>query len=156
MFSYQKGIARIRKSLPIKPMPKTLGSSDSYRRAVPLGEYLSTVGPKPIVSLVRIVFLPGKYLQYALVTEANYSVRIYPNNELFELMEETLKEQPALQVRLDTENIGSWSLEDVSDQWEAFWEFTESWIKIDYKFKKEKKPAPNKNPHSNSHEVKKG
>lgn len=149
-------MGRIRKSLPIKPMPNTLGSSDSYRRAVPLGEYISTVGTKPIVSLVRVIFLPGRYRQYALVTEANYSVRIYPSNDLFQVMEEILKEQPPLQIRLDTETVGRWSLEDASDQWEAFWGFTESWVKIDYAFKGEKKPAPNKNPRSGSPEAKKG
>lgn len=137
-------------------MPNTLGSSDSYRRAIPLGEYISTIGTKPIVSLVRVIFLPGKYQQYTLVTEANYSVRIYPSNDLFQLMEQVIKEQPPLQVRLDTEIVGRWSLENASDQWDAFWGFTESWVRIDYNFKKEKKPAPNKNPQSGSPETKKG
>lgn len=127
-------------------MPKKIGSSSDLRKAISLGEHLATIGPKPLTSLVKVVFFPGKYLQYGLVTEANYLVRVRPNNSLFEDLENLIPEGPALQIRLDQEELGVWYLEDVSEDWDSFWDLSESWARIEYKFKGEKPNAPSKNP----------
>lgn len=112
---------------------------DKARPTMMLRKFLAVTAVYPKISVIKVIFCPGKFDCFSFIAEAGYRVNVYDSSPLFselqESLEDLLLQDTCLGIRVDDPGKASWTLVEVPNT-------KASWIEMDWGWKLDEAYTP--------------
>jgi hypothetical protein len=104
-----------------------------------LRKFLAVTPAYPKISVVKVIFCPGKFDCFSFISEAGYRVNVYDTSSLFTQLQESLEDlilqDTCLGIRVDDPGKAAWTLVEVPHTKAA-------WLKTEWGWKLEEAYTP--------------